>query len=358
MMSEGIDIIAALKGTAGALRSDISQVLKLALYRLHIVPPPLRISIDITNRCNFRCPTCSKWLDKDPGPELDLTAWKQILVKISRTALLREIAVSGGEPFIREDMVDILEEAAAYKLRAVVVSNGDLITDDMFSRLKKIPGCTLTLSLNSLQEEAHDASRGVKGSYAAIMRLIERWQGGPGQLKLSLSTIIMEPNIAELTSLAHFAHAKNLNGIIYQVLLPTGVHYSFSQREAMQDSNNRWHEKNPFWIKNIEELNRQIRQILSLQRRGYGIINPPLQLKRFRQYFADPGAVKFIPCIGMTQRLYIDPAGDIRLCYGFPPIGNILADNPGRVWRSRKAQEIRSAARSCDKPCRLLNCNL
>lgn len=358
IMSERNAIFDSITGTSRAIRSDTLQLFKRTLFRLHIVPPPLRVSIDITNRCTFRCPTCSKWRDDSSGPELDFTAWRQILKKIRVIPLLREIAVSGGEPFIRDDMTAILEEAAGNRLRSVIVSNGDLITDEIFTRLSRIPGCTLMLSLNSLREDTHDASRGVTGSYAAIMQCIERWRTRPGLLKLSLSTVIMGPNSSDLIPLAHFVREKGLTGIIYQALLPTDVHYSFAGRACMPDPDDYWYAHNPLWIKDPDTHRRNITELLKLQRRGVPILNPPSQLNQIRRYGADPSAIGRLPCIGTVQRLYIDPVGDMRLCYGYPPIGNILIDDPAAVWRGKQARNIRMAARLCNKPCRLLNCNL
>ncbi|MBN2416032.1 radical SAM protein [bacterium] len=357
-MNEERAFFRIIRGTAGAFRRDTGQLLKRMLHRLRIVPPPLRVSIDITNRCSFRCPTCSKWRDSASGPELEFAAWQQILRKIRRTPLLREIAFSGGEPFIRDDMAAILEEASLHGLRSVVVSNGDLITEKTYARLSSIPGCTLMLSLNSLRAEVHDATRGVPGSYAAIMRLIDRWRNSPGLLQLSLSTIIMEPNSSDIIPLAHFVRDNRLIGIIYQALLPTDVHYSFAEKAHMPDPEDRWYEDNPLWFRDPDSVRRDIGTLLKLQRRGFPILNPPLQLKQIAQYATDPSSLHRFPCIGTTQRLYIDPAGDMRLCYGFPPIGNILTDDPAEVWRGKGAHATRIAARSCNRPCRLLNCNL
>ena len=331
---------------------------KRAMFRLGIVPPPFRISIDITDRCNLRCPTCSKWRRPPSTEELSLDQWKLALERLRGVPLLREIAIAGGEPFTRPDCLRIIEHAKTQGFRTLLISNGWFVDEEHLRMIEGVGLDTLMISLNSLVRSVHDESRGTRGSHERIMDLLEMWQGQAGGTRLSLLTIVLESNCGELAELARFAGRAGLAGIMYQVLLPTEVHYCFAAEHSMPTPAATWYEDNPLWVENLPTLRRQIGKLLELQAAGYPILNPPSQLERFTTYYEDPGRAASVPCLGTVSRLHIDPLGQMRLCYGYPPIGHILQDDPRQAWRGKQARQIRQASRTCALPCRMLNCNL
>jgi MoaA/NifB/PqqE/SkfB family radical SAM enzyme len=328
------------------------------MLRLGIVPPPFRVQIDITDGCNFCCPMCSKHEGPPSPQELQLDGWAEVLRKIKDVPLLREVSISGGEPFTRPDIFEVLRLAKGAGLRVVLLSNGWFIDHDAIRALEQMGVDSLMVSLNSLQEAVHDDSRGRSGSYERIMRLIEIWRTGPQATDLSLATVIMEQNCGELSSLATFAADKGLGGIIFQVLLPDEVHYSFCRESAMLGSAAEWFERDPRWVRSTDTLRSEVAALLAIQRAGGTVINPPPQLRRFPRYYERPREVGSWPCLGTLSRLYIDPFGDMRLCYGYPPIGNVLHDDPRERWRSVQAAEIRAQHRRCTRLCRMMNGSL
>ena len=334
------------------------QISKRAMLRVGFVPPPFRIQIDITDKCNFRCPTCTKWNSDPSRRELNTDEWKTIFEKLRNVPLLREVTIGGGEPFMRKDILDILRFPKAQGLYTVVISNGWHVTASTLGQLGKIGVDRLMVSLNSLRESVHDQSRGAPGSYKRIMSLIDSWRDQPKTIDLCLANVIMEPNCEELSLLARFVSEKEMNGIIYQVLAPVEAHYPFSKSSKMPHSARDWYRDNPLWVRRIGVLHRQIQELLNLKKQAFPIINPFSQLRKFPTYYKNPNAIRKIPCLGTLTTLYIDPFGDIRLCYGFPPIGNIVRDNPHQIWRGNRARRIRREAKHCTRLCRLLNNNI
>jgi MoaA/NifB/PqqE/SkfB family radical SAM enzyme len=290
--------------------------------------------------------------------ELRTHEWRTVFERIRNVPLLREVTIGGGEPLMRKDIFDILSFAKKQELYTVLISNGWRVDGYVLEQLARIGVDRLMVSLNSLRETVHDQSRDAPGSYKRIMDLVESWRGQPQTLDLCLGTVIMEPNCGELSLLASFAREKGLNGIIFQVLAPEEAHYPFSSTSQMPESGHAWYTDNPLWVRNIHLLRREIQNLLRFKKNGFSIINPVSQLRTFPLYYEDPDAIRKVPCLGTLSTIYIDPFGDIRLCYGYPPIGNILRDNPREVWRSNRARRIRLEAKKCTRLCRLLNNNL
>jgi len=347
-----------LRGAANRARGDATQMSKRAMLRLGIVPPPFRVSIDITDRCNFQCPTCSKWHHPPSPEELSLDQWQLVLDRLRGVPLLGEIAIGGGEPFVRADVLQVVELARERGFRTHLISNGWLVDESLLRDAEQAGLDTLMISLNSLTASIHDDSRGKTGSHERIMGLVEAWAAGEHKTKLCLSTIVIEANCGELAGLARFAQEKGISGIMYQVLLPTEVHYSFCATPSMPQLDAAWHEHHPLWVRSLPTLEQQISDLLELRAEGLPILNPTAQLRRFVTYYEDPRRAAVTPCLGTLSRLHIDPLGEMRLCYGYPPIGNILRDDPRQAWRGGQAKQIRQASTECTRPCRMLNCNL
>lgn len=347
-----------LRGTANRTWGDVTQMSKRAMLRLGVVPPPFRVSIDITDRCNFQCPTCSKWHHPPSPEELRLDEWRSILDRLRGVPVLREIAIGGGEPFVRADVLQVVALAEERGFRTHLISNGWLVDEGLLWDVEQAGLDTLMISLNSLTASVHDESRGKVGSHERIMDLVEAWAAGKHETKLCLSTVVIEPNCGELAGLARFVEDKGIAGIMYQVLLPTEVHYSFCAMPSMPQLDAAWPGHDPLWVRSLPTLGRQVGELLKMQAGGYPILNPPTQLRRFVIYYEDPQRAAVTPCLGTLSRLHIDPLGEMRLCYGYPPIGNILQDDPLKVWRGEQARQIRRASTECIRPCRMLNCNL
>jgi len=352
------NVLHKIKGRIRGIRDGSTQAFKRILHWLRIVPPPLRLLMDVTDVCNLQCPTCSKWKGTDPAEGLDSAQWKNAIDRLAGVSLFRDITISGGEPLLAPGIFEILNHLKRARFRVTLISNGWLVSPEVLEKLEEAGLDSLMVSLNSLREDVHDKSRGKAGSYGRIMDLIKQWKEGSGRIRLTLSTVVMSVNLDELAGMAEFAAENGLNGIIYQVLLPHEVHYSFSAEGDMPDIKPSWFNTNPLWISDTAKLHDQIEKLLVLQRQGFPILNPASHLRRMTSYFEKPEEVSSTPCMGTSQRIYIDPAGDIRLCYGYPAIGNILTDDPGSLWRSPAARRIRREARTCGRHCRMLNCNL
>lgn len=343
---------------AKTILRETVQLWKKSMSFMGIVPRPFRVQIDVTDGCNFRCPTCLKWTQTPSENELNVSAWEQIFSKIKHIPLFREITVCGGEPFARHDIIDILKLAKSNRLCTIVVTNGWFQNDVVMQQLNDIGVDCLMVSLNSLDDTIHDESRRMPGSYQRIMNLIEIWQKKRSQIDLCLETIIMESNVHELSAIANFVQNNRLNGIIYQVLAPSEAHYPFSTELSIPKHRQNWFEQHPMWVRRYNVLRHEVNTLLRLQRKGAPIINPSSQMKRFHDYYKHPDVIRGLTCLGMLTTLYVDPFGNMRLCYGFPPVGNILDDDPLEIWYGKSAQELRKKSKACNRLCRMLNNNL
>ncbi len=90
---------------------------------------------NITYACNYRCPIC--FTDGGSAHPDELTTAEALeVVKKAHAAGVGDILISGGEPFQREDLLDILTRMAEYGITARIASNGSLLNGKLLSRLR------------------------------------------------------------------------------------------------------------------------------------------------------------------------------------------------------------------------------
>ena len=89
------------------------------------------------------------------------------------------------------------------------------------------------------------------------------------------------------------------------------------------------------------------------------VLNTKYDFLEYKKYFNDPIDYPKIspPCGVGFKNFSIDSDGNVRLCFTFPPIGNILESDPDKIWKSLEAKRQRNIINSCKKTCKLLLCN-
>ena len=333
---------------------DLKRTYKAACHALRITIRPLRLNVEITDDCNLRCPTCSKWRLPTRGDELTTAQWREVLARTKGFALSRLLVVSGGEPFRRPDLLPILRRARELDYAPIVITNGTLVDEPAAAELARIAPRQVMVSLNGCTPGTHDPTRGAEGSFERTMAAIDRLVAHG--IPVVLETILLNTNLQELPLLLELVEDKGLKGIVFQVLTANNLHGAFGSG-APRVPEPGWHHSDPFWIDDPAKGAEAAQRLADAKRRGVRIVNSYRQLRTFAAYFRSPEAIGALRCAAGVANFVIDPRGYVRLCYSFDPVGNVLETPPAALWRSPEAGRQRRAMRSCPASCRLLNNN-
>ncbi len=136
---------------------------------MKLMRSPKNIDIDITNRCNLKCVYCSHF-DSASDVEQDLPKeeWIKFFEELNRCAVI-SVNISGGEPFVRKDLKDIIEGIISNRMRFNITSNGTLITDEMAEFLATTKRCNFVqVSIDGSIPIVHDMFRGEGNFQKAI----------------------------------------------------------------------------------------------------------------------------------------------------------------------------------------------
>src|SRR5215217_2966599 len=203
---------------------------------------PYVISWNLTYRCNLACEHC--YLDAGGAPlvgtenfsdrsELGTEECFRVIDEIAAFAPECVTILTGGEPLLRRDILEIIRRASERGLWVVVGTNGVSITDNLAKRLTDAGARGLSLSLDALDPDRHDRFRNVRGAWQNTVRGAEILNRAG--LPFIVQTTAGSHNLGELDAIADFAHDR-LAAKVWNLyfLVPTGRGQFVSDMTAAQ----------------------------------------------------------------------------------------------------------------------------
>lgn len=284
-------------------------------------------TVIVTYRCNARCTMCNRY--KEPSkPEDEIT-----IDTIRKLPKMYFTNITGGEPFIREDLADIVRELYKLSDRIVISTNG-FFTDRIISLAKEYPKVGIRISIEGLEEtnnEIRGLENGFQRGYQTLKRLKEM-----GMKDVGFGMTVQDRNANDLVPL-----------------------YDLSDELDMEFATASLH--NSFYF--VEE-NNVIHDCEMVARNFEKLINKMLKSKSpkkwFRAYFNHGlinyiyGQPRLLPCDMSFDTFFIDPYGDVMPCNGTKNkevMGNLNKQSWEELWNSPEADEVRKKVRKCDRNC-------
>ena len=313
---------------------------------------PIFCDIGITENCMFKCKMCRLWQASKNPNELSIKEWKNFIISLKELGANNiRLHFAGGEPLVKEGILDLIEFANKRGLTTVMVTNGFLIDETMAKRIVSSGLDVISISLDSIDEATHDFLRGTKGAYRQAIQAID-YLGRHGAKSISILTVIMGANLHNLIELADWINKnENLSSVYFQAI---------SQPLAMS-KDQQWYEKTELsylWPKDKIQLDSVIDQLIARKNKGYKISNSVRQFEIFKSYFKQPDKLHDgVVCNQGDYVIYIRPTGEVLLCGSMPPIGNIRAHNIKELWNSEEAALRRKQIYECRESClNVINC--
>jgi len=174
---------------------------------------------NITRRCNLKCVHCyAQSKDIHYDNELSTHEGKVLIDDLSAFGA-PVLLLSGGEPLIRKDLPELAGYAVEKGMRAVISTNGTLITKEKAKILKDIGLSYVGVSLDGM-EEIHDKFRGVKGAFKSAVEGIKNSQDAG--IKVGLRFTINRFNVSEIPAVFDLLEERNIPRICFYHLVYAG----------------------------------------------------------------------------------------------------------------------------------------
>lgn len=193
---------------------------------------------NITKACNLRCIHCYAKADNTPAPnELTTEEGFKLLEDLAKFGC-PVILFSGGEPLVRNDILDLIHKAVNSGLRTVISTNGILIDDSLAKELKNLGVSYVGISLDGW-EEVHDKFRGVKGAFKKVISAIEACK--KVDLKVGLRFTISKLNAKEIPKIFDLVEELKIPRICF-------YHLVYSGRGSKLIEQDLTHEETRYWV--------------------------------------------------------------------------------------------------------------
>jgi 12,18-didecarboxysiroheme deacetylase len=174
---------------------------------------------NMTRRCNLKCIHCySNSDDTDFPDELTTAEGKKLIDDLAKFGS-PVILFSGGEPLLRPDLLELAQYATDKGMRAVISTNGTLITSEIAARLQKIGLSYVGVSLDGL-EKTHDRFRGKKGAYAAALAGIRNCRDAG--IKVGIRFTVNKHNLPDVGAMFDLLREEKIERLCFYHLVYTG----------------------------------------------------------------------------------------------------------------------------------------
>jgi 12,18-didecarboxysiroheme deacetylase len=174
---------------------------------------------NVTRACNLKCIHCyAHAVSRSRETELTTEQAKTMIDDLAQFGV-PVLLFSGGEPLVRPDLVELARYAVAKGMRAVISTNGTLITREKAKELKSVGLSYVGVSLDGM-EAINDQFRGKKGAFREAMQGIRNCQDAG--LKVGLRFTINRMNMDEVSRIFDLLEASNIPRVCFYHLVYAG----------------------------------------------------------------------------------------------------------------------------------------
>jgi len=175
---------------------------KTVLIAPQVMRTPRSVDLEITSRCNLRCKYCYFFGNPEVTyKDIPTKEWLQFIDELGNGNVM-DVCLAGGEPFIREDLPQLIEGIVENRMRFSILSNGTLIDDDIAEFIAKTKRCDFVqVSIDGSSADVHETGRG-KGSFEKAVRGIKILQ--KHNITVAVRVTIHRHNVHDLENTARF----------------------------------------------------------------------------------------------------------------------------------------------------------
>ena len=297
---------------------------------------PSELIFFVTSRCHLRCKHCFNWNALQRNNDLSLEEIEKLAKSLPK---LKTLSISGGEPFLRKDLVEICRIFAKHcRISLIDIPTAGTLVDTTIAAVEEIlkiePSFNLSIGVSiDGMESYHDSNRGVPGTFAkavecciGLLELKNKYK----RLSVNILTTLVQDNRAELLALKEFV-AEKLPGVddLSCVIARGDVKEESLGLVSPED---------------LECIDREFFEFNSHRKNAqHRVISNRLAELR-REAFLNK--VQPVPCIAGHGIAVVYDDGGVAPCELLPTVSNLRSAPFEAIWNSEQMREARSVITS------------
>ncbi len=319
-------------------------------------PFPSIINFNITTRCNLNCEFCFNH-DNDVGRKKELSL-DQIRQFIKQSAKYRPgFFLTGGEPFSRGDIFEIIDAIKRYDLPVGIVTNGATLNEKKIDRLVKLGVDVMVVSFHGTRT-THDKVVGQKGAWdktLAALDLLSKKMPSPGPM---INYVISENSVGDLRDFLD--HVRPMDNIVTRL-----SHLNFLTPDEIERQKTYWNSRFPDVPLNILAYSYEcdaktfepINRILKEPKYSDVFTKPILSDNDFYTWYSNDFSLG-TRCVFIWKSTFINSNGDVYPCqFLYIKMGNIAKENLENIWNNDLYRKFRGTLKNglmpgCSRCCK------
>jgi len=345
------------------------KTVRYKLTRSEFVGPanPITLTFSVTNMCQSRCRTCQIWqlYRKHPDKreeELTLDEIEKIFKSLGHVYFFN---ISGGEPFLRKDLSEIISLAVTYLKPGIVHIPTNALapktieeqTNRILESMSKTNGSiplTIKPSLDGVGKK-HDEIRGVKGNFEKVIDTVKRLKKIREKypnLYVEVGTVISKFNMNDVEEIADFVQ-KEMGIESYRNEIAEQRTEFFNVGDPITPSAEDYESLIKYFSGKIKE-NLSSKRRLTKMTESLRLVYYDLAIRILRE------RRQVIPCYAGISNIHLTPYGELWPCcvLGYDkPMGNLrdVDYDFQRIWDSEQARNVRRFVKDGNCYCPLAN---
>ena len=309
---------------------------------------PLYALVQVTARCNLCCRMCQVWtLEHQGAEELPAERYPEMARVLAQAGI--QVVTVAGEPFLRDDLPDVVGAFHAEGLSVRIQTNGTLVTPKRMQAVVDAGLDGISISLHSLDPARMAWLEGREGVLDEVLAGVEAVRAatrGRRRFLRILNTVLYRDNLGEVPALVTFAGRQGFRLSVFP------VHVSALRTEERQFVPHLG-EALALGPEDRPRLEAVSAFLLERRRHSRAVLNSSAFLRMLPSYVE--GGPWPWPCLAGTLYAFVDHLGRLSACHELPPVGSVFDPE---VVRSLVAGDLggrsrteRAACPGCLLPC-------
>lgn len=250
---------------------------------------PLCVCVRLTRLCNLSCDYCSEL--RDLGEDINFEEWRKS-INIIYNLGNRDITITGGEPFIKDFLIELVRLSSAKNMYVSVATNGNLLTPEILGSIDNAGLDFLCISIDRIHTEGDVFGKDITPQLKSNLDYIA---SGDFNFSTIVSTVVTERNFDQLESMVEYFTSRG----IYQKFMLMMPNYTNPSKTS------------DLGVKSIDSLESSLIRIKDMAKQGFLIVDGPQVLDNMVAYLK--GTYHF-NCKGGKYELSLNNDGRLVLC--------------------------------------------
>jgi Fe-coproporphyrin III synthase len=318
--------------------------------RLGIISYPSFVTYIITWRCNAKCIMCDIW-KKAKGYEMGINEIDNIFKQLKT---LDAVRITGGEPFLRDDIADIVNVIQTRNNPHIIhITTNGLLKDKMlvfFNRIKNPKNIHIKISINAFAKE-HDKIMGFDGAFETALDTLKGLINLKDKYKFFLGvnqTITTKESMQDYEKLKKICSDFNVSLFPVLAYAKTAI---YSQEENLELFPKKKGEFKSFAHFSKDDLEDTLKKLLEDARK-----NENFTERLIKKYYLTGAYNRLIlgkaypspKCAALKNHLRILPNGDVPIClYNSHIVGNLCRQPFREIWFGPEIEKFRQKIKDC-----------